>query len=52
MKVHANQNLDDWISRNQRTEERRRIGIRWLKFNAVGGIGIIVQLLALTTFKG
>jgi len=52
MKVHANQNLDDWISRNQRTEERRRIGIRWLKFNAVGGIGIIVQLLALATFKG
>ena len=27
---------------------RRASGIRWLKFNAVGGLGIVVQLAALT----
>jgi putative flippase GtrA len=30
----------------------RTTGIRWLKFNAVGGIGIGVQLLALALLKG
>jgi putative flippase GtrA len=29
----------------------RATGIRWLKFNAVGGIGIGVQLLVLTALK-
>jgi putative flippase GtrA len=34
------------------TPERwRRTGIRWLKFNAVGGIGIGVQLAVLTALK-
>src|SRR5438128_2059632 len=41
MKARANQNLDNWISRNQRTEDRRRIGIRWLKFNAVGVLELL-----------
>jgi putative flippase GtrA len=31
--------------------ERRRIFIRWIKFNAVGGIGIGVQLAALAAFR-
>ena len=26
-------------------------GVRWLKFNAVGAGGIVVQLLTLTLFK-
>jgi len=30
---------------------RRRIGLRWLKFNAVGGLGIGVQLAALLVLK-
>ena len=29
------------------TDTTRAIGIRWLKFNAVGGIGIVVQLACL-----
>ncbi len=29
----------------------RTTGVRWLKFNAVGGIGIAVQLAALTILK-
>jgi putative flippase GtrA len=29
----------------------RAVGIRWLKFNAVGGMGIAVQLIALAAFK-
>jgi putative flippase GtrA len=29
----------------------RTTGMRWLKFNAVGGIGIAVQLLVLTALK-
>jgi putative flippase GtrA len=29
----------------------QRIGIRWLKFNAVGGMGILVQLSALAMLK-
>jgi putative flippase GtrA len=29
----------------------RATGIRWLKFNTVGGIGIAVQLVALTVLK-
>ena len=29
----------------------RSVGIRWVKFNAVGGIGISVQLLALAILK-
>ncbi len=29
------------------TESVRNIGVRWLKFNAVGGIGILVQLACL-----
>jgi putative flippase GtrA len=29
----------------------RKLGTRWLKFNAVGGIGIAVQLLVLTALK-
>jgi putative flippase GtrA len=32
-------------------EGRRQTGVRWLKFNAVGGGGIIVQLAALAVFK-
>jgi putative flippase GtrA len=31
---------------------RRRFALRWLQFNAVGGIGIVVQLAALTALKG
>ncbi len=36
------------------TGTARNFGIRWLKFNAVGGIGIVVQLacLALLTSSG
>ena len=30
----------------------RKTAIRWLKFNTVGGIGIVVQLATLTIFKG
>ena len=30
---------------------RRELGIRWLKFNAVGGIGIVVQLAVLALLK-
>jgi putative flippase GtrA len=30
----------------------RRTGLRWLKFNAVGGVGIGVQLAALAVLKG
>jgi putative flippase GtrA len=52
MKAPSNRRFDPCISRNRRSEDRRRTGIRWLKFNAVGGIGIIVQLVALATFKG
>jgi len=52
MKAPANRRFDHWIGRNQRTEDRRGAGIRWPKFNAVGSIGIIVQLVALATFKG
>ncbi len=52
MKAPANRRFDHWIGRNQLTEDRRGAGIRWLKFNAVGSIGIIVQLVALATFKG
>jgi putative flippase GtrA len=32
-------------------ENRRTPGMRWLKFNAVGGIGIGVQLLVLSALK-
>jgi putative flippase GtrA len=32
-------------------ETWRTTGIRWLKFNSVGGIGITVQLLVLTALK-
>jgi putative flippase GtrA len=32
-------------------EHWRTTGLRWLKFNAVGGIGIVVQLLVLTALK-
>jgi len=30
---------------------KKRIFIRWIKFNSVGGIGIIVQLAALAVFR-
>jgi putative flippase GtrA len=30
---------------------RRARGVRWLKFNAVGGLGIAVQLVVLTALK-
>jgi putative flippase GtrA len=30
---------------------QRRTLLRWLKFNAVGGIGIVVQLAALSVFR-
>jgi putative flippase GtrA len=30
---------------------RNRIFFRWMKFNAVGGIGIVVQLAALAVFR-
>jgi putative flippase GtrA len=29
----------------------RTTGVRWLKFNAVGGIGIVVQLIVLAVLK-
>ncbi len=29
----------------------RSTGVRWLKFNAVGGIGVGVQLLVLATLR-
>ncbi len=29
----------------------RETGVRWLKFNAVGGIGIVVQLVVLAVLK-
>jgi putative flippase GtrA len=32
-------------------KDQRRTLFRWLKFNAVGGIGIVVQLVALTVFR-
>ncbi|MFZ0798969.1 MAG: GtrA family protein [Terriglobales bacterium] len=32
-------------------KERRRTFFRWLKFNTVGGIGIVVQLAALAFFR-
>ncbi len=32
-------------------KDRRRTFFRWLKFNAVGGIGIAVQLAALAAFR-
>ena len=31
--------------------DRHRTFLRWLKFNAVGGIGIVVQLAALAVFR-
>ena len=33
------------------SDQWRTTGLRWLKFNAVGGIGIAVQLAALTILK-
>jgi putative flippase GtrA len=32
-------------------ENRKQTFLRWLKFNAVGGIGIVVQLAALAVFR-
>jgi putative flippase GtrA len=32
-------------------QDRRRTFFRWIKFNAVGGIGIVVQLAALALFR-
>jgi putative flippase GtrA len=32
-------------------KECRRTFLRWLKFNAVGGIGVVVQLAALALFR-
>ncbi len=32
-------------------KERRRTFLRWMKFNAVGGVGIGVQLAALAVFR-
>ena len=29
----------------------KQTGLRWIKFNAVGGIGIVVQLAALSIFR-
>jgi putative flippase GtrA len=31
--------------------DRNRIFLRWIKFNAVGGVGIVVQLAALAVFR-
>src|ERR1700687_3105779 len=31
--------------------DRHRTVLRWIKFNAVGGVGIIVQLAALSVFR-
>jgi len=31
--------------------DRRRTFLRWIKFNAVGGVGIVVQLAALSVFR-
>ncbi|MGA9039331.1 MAG: GtrA family protein [Terriglobales bacterium] len=39
--IHGNTICKDW----------RTTGVRWLKFNAVGGIGIGVQLLVLAALK-
>ena len=33
------------------SQRRRGTFLRWMKFNAVGGIGIVVQLAALTVFR-
>lgn len=33
------------------TAAQHELGIRWLKFNAVGGIGIVVQLVTLAALK-
>jgi putative flippase GtrA len=30
---------------------RRSVAIRWIKFNLVGGMGIVVQLLILVMLK-
>jgi putative flippase GtrA len=35
-----------------RAGEWRRVAVRWLKFNAVGGIGIVVQLVVLAVLRG
>ena len=32
-------------------KERRRTFLRWIKFNFVGGIGVVVQLAALALFR-
>lgn len=32
-------------------ENKRRTGVRWLKFNAVGAGGIVIQLVALAALK-
>jgi putative flippase GtrA len=34
-----------------RRQDWQAIGLRWLKFNLVGGIGIVVQLLILVALK-
>lgn len=37
--------------RSSRSSEARQTFFRWMKFNAVGGIGIGVQLVALAVFR-
>jgi len=41
----------DGRPRPSKPSEARQALLRWLKFNAVGGIGIAVQLAALTLFR-
>ena len=41
----------DGRPRPSRPSEARQSLFRWLKFNAIGGIGIVVQLAALSVFR-
>jgi putative flippase GtrA len=36
---------------NSSRRDRHRTILRWIKFNAVGGVGIVVQLAALSVFR-
>jgi len=35
-----------------RTSPRKALAIRWIKFNGVGALGIVVQMAALALYKG
>ena len=46
-----NSSCRDGRPRPSKPSEARQRLFRWLKFNAVGGIGIVVQLAALSVFR-